>query len=72
MNFSDIMGEAVLSIEKSCLVAHAFWTHFAVVLNALLKKWKEKLSDAACAVLCEAYRQIHVSETQFACLPSKD
>ena len=24
MNFSDIMAEAVLSIEKSCLVAHAF------------------------------------------------
>ena len=36
MNFSDIMAEAVLSTEKSCLVAHA--THFVVVLNALLKK----------------------------------
>ena len=55
MNFSDIMAEAVLSIEKSCLVAHAF--------KRSLKKRKEKSSDAACAVLCEAYRQIHVSET---------
>ena len=70
MNVSDIMAEAVLSTEKSCLVAHA--THFVAVLNVLLKKRKEKSSDAACAVLCEAYRQIHVSETQFACIPSKN
>ena len=40
MNFSEIMTEAVLSTEKSCLVAQA--THFVVVLNALLKKQKEK------------------------------
>ena len=33
---SDIMAEAVLSTEKSYLVAHA--THFVAVLNALLKK----------------------------------
>ena len=69
MNFSDIMAEAVLSTEKTCLVSHA--THFVAVLNALLKKWKEKLSNTVCAVLCEAYRQIHVSETQFACISSK-
>ena len=70
MNFSDIMAEAVLSTEKSCLVAHA--THFVALLNTLLKERKEKSSDAACAVLCETYRQIHVSEIQFACIPSKD
>ena len=70
MNLSDIMAEAVLSTKKSCLVAHA--TRFAAVLNALLKKQKEKSSGAACAVLCFAYRQIHVCETQFACIPSKD
>ena len=70
MKFSDIMAEAVLSTEKSCLVAHA--THFIAVLNALLKKWKEKSSDAAWAVLCFAYRQIHISETQFACISRKD
>ena len=70
MNFSDIMAEAVLSTEKSCLDAHA--THIVAVLNALLKKWKGKSLDTACAVLCEAFRQIHVSETQFACIPSKD
>ena len=64
------MAEAVLSTEKSCLVAHA--THFVAVFNALLKKRKEKSSDAACAVLCEVYRQIHVSKTQFTCIPSKD
>ena len=40
MNFSDITAEAVLSTEKSCLVAHV--THFVAVLNALLKKRKEK------------------------------
>ena len=70
MNFSYIMAEAVLSTEKSCLVAHA--TYFLAVLNVLLKKWKEKSSDAAYAVLCKAYRQIHVSETKFACIQSKD
>ena len=64
------MAEAVPSAEKSCLVAHK--THSVAVLKTLLKKWEEKSSDAACAVLCEAYRQIHVSETQFACIPSKD
>ena len=52
MNFSHIMAEAVLSTEKSYLVAHA--THFVAVLNALLKKWKEKSSDAVCPILCEA------------------
>ena len=36
MNFSDIMAEAVLSTEKSCLIAHA--THFVAVLNGFLKK----------------------------------
>ena len=70
MNLSDIMAEAVLSTEKPCLVAHAI--HFVAVLNALLKKGKEKSSDAVCAVLCFAYRQIYVSKTQFACIPSKD
>ena len=64
------MAEAVLSTEKLCLAAHAI--HFAAVLNALLKKWKEKSSDAACAILCEAYGKIHVSETQFSFIPSKD
>ena len=67
MNVSDIMAEAALSIEKSCLVAHAFeynlyWTIF--------KKWKEKSSDAASSVLYESHRQIHVSETTI-CLYSK-
>ena len=59
MNFSDILAEAVLSTEKPCLVVRA--KHFVAVLNALLKKGKEKSSDAACAVLCFAYRQIYVS-----------
>ena len=70
MTFSDVMAEAVLSTEKSCLVAHA--THFVAVLNALLKKWKEKSSDAVCPGLCKTHRQIHISKTQFACIPSKD
>ena len=64
------MAEVLLSTEKSCLAAHA--THFVAVLKALLKKWKEKSLDAAWAVSFKAYRQIHVSETQFACIPSKD
>ena len=70
MTFSDIMAETALPTEKSCLVAHA--THFVAVLNALLKKWKEKSLDAAYVVLCKTYKEIHVSETQFACIPSKD
>ena len=37
MNFPDITAiMAVLSTEKSCLLAHA--TYFVTVLNALLKK----------------------------------
>ena len=36
MNFSGIMAEAVLSTEKSCLLAHA--AHFVEALNTLLKK----------------------------------
>ena len=52
MKLSYIMAEAVLTTEKPCLVAHA--AHFVAVLNALLKKSKEKSSDAACAVLCFA------------------
>ena len=69
MNVSDIMAETALSTEKLCL---AQATRFVAVLNTLLKKWKEKSADAARAVSCKAYRQIHVSETQFACIPSKD
>ena len=40
INFSDIITEAVLSIEKSCLVAHAFEQilFIVAVLNALFKK----------------------------------
>ena len=41
----NIMAEAVLLTEKSCLVAHA--THFSAVLNDLFKKLKDKSSDAA-------------------------
>ena len=66
------MAEAVLSTKKSRLVAHVTYFGFVAVLNALLKKWKEKSSDAVCAVLCEAYKQTHVSETQFPCFPSKE
>ena len=50
------MADAVLLIEKSCLVLHAFGHILLAVLNTLLKKWKEKSSDVACAVLCEACR----------------
>ena len=63
-----IRAEAVLSTE------HAFEHILSAltVLNSLLKKWKEKSSDATCAALYEAYKQIHVSEAQFACISSKD
>ena len=63
MNFFDIMAEAVLSIEKSCLVAHTF-EHICQQCGTPFKKVK--------SVFYEAYRQIHVSTTQFACIPSKD
>ena len=58
-SFPDIRAEAVLSIEKTCLVAHAF-EHIFWHFITLLKKWKEKSSDAACDILCEAYRQIPI------------
>ena len=38
MSFSDIIAEAVLSTEKSCVVAHATYFVFAAVLNTPLKK----------------------------------
>ena len=69
MNFFNIMAEAVLSIEKSCLVAHTF-EHICQQCGTPFKKVKRE--DVACAVFYEAYRQIHVSTTQFACIPSKD
>ena len=34
--------------------------------------WKEKSSKTACAALYEAYRQTHISEVLFACIPSRD
>ena len=74
MKFSDIMAEAVLSIEKSCLL-HKLFEHILQLcycVKCSFEKVKEKSSDAVCTVLCKAYRQIHVSETQFACIPSKD
>ena len=48
------------------------WIHFVAVLNAQMKNWKEKSSDAARATLYEAYRQIHFSEAQCAYIPGKD
>ena len=36
-----------------------------------MKKRKEKSLNAAWAFLNRAYRQIHVSEAQFACIPRK-
>ena len=36
-----------------------------------MKNRKEKSSNAAGAVLYKTYGQIHVSEAQFACIPSK-
>ena len=42
----DIRSEAVLSVKKSWLVLHVLFC-FMTVLHSLLKKWKEKSSDAA-------------------------
>ena len=52
----EIRVNAVLSIEKSCVVSHAFQDIWRQLLNSLMKKWKEKLSDPVCAVLYEKYR----------------
>ena len=52
---------------KNPVLLHTVLNTFLAVLNSLLKKWKKKSSDAASAVLYEAFRQIHVSEAQFAC-----
>ena len=67
MNSFDIVAEAVLSIEKPVLL-HTLLNTFC----SSVKRLFEKLSDAACTVLCKPYRQIHVSETQLAGIPSKD
>ena len=37
MDFSDIMAEAVLSIEKSCLVVHAFKRSFEKVKGEIIR-----------------------------------
>ena len=37
----DIRVKAILSIEKSCVVAHAFEHISWQLLNSLMKKWKE-------------------------------
>ena len=42
----DIRSEAVVSVRKSWLVLHVLFC-FVAVLHSLLKKWKEKSSDAA-------------------------
>ena len=66
-----IRVKAVLSIKKSCVVAHAFQDILLQLLNSLMKKWKGKLSDAACAVFYKTHRKIYISETQVICIPGK-
>ena len=71
MNFSDIMAEAVLSIKKSCLVAHA--THsVAAVLKRFFEKVKREITRCSVRCFMRNIQTIHVSETQFACIPSKN
>ena len=51
MNFSDIMAEAVLSIEKSCLVAHAFKRSFEKMKREIIR----------CSVRCFFMRNIQTN-----------
>ena len=60
----DVRVEVVISSE------HAFEHIFSSVELSL--NVKREISDQTCAALYEAYRQTHVSEAQFACIPSKD
>ena len=69
MNFSDIIPEAVLSVGKPCLVVHAMPSY---MLHSFDEVKREIIRSPACTVLCFAYTQIHVSETQFACIPRED
>ena len=67
---SDISADAVASfIEKSCLVAHAFEHVFRSVEH--YEKEKREIIKCSMNFLNRAYRQIHVSEAQFACIPRK-
>ena len=72
VHFLTLRLKLSFQLKDPVLLHRILNTFFVAVLKSILKKWKEKSSDAVCTVLYGAFRQIHVSEAQFACIPSKD
>ena len=52
---------------KNPVFCTRFWIYFVAALKSM-EKWKEKSSNAACAVLYKVYRQINVSVAHCACI----
>ena len=51
---------------------HTLLNTFGSIIEVSHEKSKNKIIKCSCAVLYKAYRQIHVSEAQPGCIPSKD
>ena len=64
----DISEEAI----QDPALLHTFLNTFCGSFELSFKKEKERSANAACAASYEAYGKIHVSEAQFACIPSID
>ena len=65
---ADIRAEAI----QDPVLLHTFLNTFCGSVELSFEKVKREIFKAVCAALYEAYRQIHVSEAQFACIPSID
>ena len=64
----DIRAEAI----QDPVLLHTFLNTFCGSVELSFEKVKREIFKAVCAALYEAYRQIHVFEAQFACIPSID
>ena len=65
---ADIRAEAI----QDPVLLHTFLKAFCGSVELCFEKVKREIFKAVCNALYEAYRQIHVSEAQFACIPSRD
>ena len=63
----DIRAEAV----QDPVLLHTFLNTFCGSVEPSFEKVKREITRCS-ARLYEEYRQIHVSDAQFACIPSKD
>ena len=70
MNFSDIMAEAVLLTEKSCLIAHV--TYFVFVATSVKRSFEKlKREIIRCSLRC-FMRSIQTNSRHRNTIPSKD